>query len=120
MAVKIGLIRVEQKPVEAGPEEVAFSWKGDMPSNDPRRDWTDVATRIDRQAFMATYACCFNPNAPWAALDEEGWHEPGEMGWFGCSDSSPESYIAFKRSFMDKFINNAKPDDVLVCVDCHI
>jgi hypothetical protein len=120
MAMRMGLVRVEKRTVEAGPGEVAFPWKNTVRPGDPRRDWTDIATRIGRQEFMTTYACCFNPNATWAALDEEGWHEPGKMGWFACDDSSPESYVAYKRSFMDKFINNAKPDDVLVCVDCHI
>lgn len=120
MAIRMGLVRVEEKAVEAGPGEVAFPWKNLVSAADSRRDWTDIATPIDRQEFMAKYACCFNPNATWAVLDEDGWHEPGTMGWFACDDSSPESYVAYKRSFMDKFINNARADDVLVCVDCHI
>lgn len=119
-AVQLGLARVEKRPVEAGPGEVAFSWK-DIPGIvDDRRFFTDVATRIERDAFMEKYLCCFNPIAAWATLDDDGWHEPGKMGWFACSGETPEQYVAYKRTFMEKFIDSAHQDDVLVCVDCHI
>lgn len=120
MAVQLGLARVEKRSVEAGPGEVAFPWK-DTPGIDAERStWTDVATRIERDAFLEKFLCCFNPIAAWATLDDDGWHEPGKMGWFACSGETPEQYVAYKRAFMEKFIDSAVDDDILVCVDCHI
>jgi len=119
-AMDMGLVRVEKRSVDAGPDEVVFRWK-DVPGIDgDRRTWTDVAIRIDRDAFVSRFACCFNPIVTWAALDKDGWHEPGKMGWLACSDSRPDQYVAFKRAFVERFIDAAADDDVLVCVDCHI
>jgi len=119
-AMSLGLLRVEQKPVEAGPGEVAMSWRDSVRADDKRADWTDVAKVIDRETFLRDYTDCFNPILTYAALDEEGWHAPGEMGWFGCSSDTPEAYLQFKNEFVRRFIKTAAADDVLVCVDCHI
>lgn len=56
----------------------------------------------------------------YALLDEEGtWHEPGKMGWFGMSNSTPEEEKDFKNTYMD-IINAQDKDSWLVVVDCHI
>jgi hypothetical protein len=75
---------------------------------------------MDRDAFMEQYIDCFCPIKSYAALDNDGWHAPGDMGWFGCSSDNPDSYVKFAREFVGRFIKNAAPDDLLVCVDYHI
>ena len=56
----------------------------------------------------------------YAILDKEGnWHEPGQMGWFGVSSSTPEEEKDFQNKYMD-IINLQDQDDWLVVVDCHI
>jgi len=55
-----------------------------------------------------------------AVLNDDGWHEPGSMGWFGMSSTTPESGADFKEKFEERFINKCAPDDTLVVVDCHI
>ena len=56
----------------------------------------------------------------YALVDENGeWHEPGAMGWFGCSDTTPEGEIEWEKTFYDKFIKG-KDNYWLTIVDCHI
>ena len=55
----------------------------------------------------------------YAHLDETGWHEPGKMGWWGCSAATPEARKEHHGSFLDWM--KSKPDGTLfVVVDCHI
>lgn len=57
----------------------------------------------------------------YALLDLEGnWHEPGQMGWFGCSSASASDENNFKTSFYDNFIKDLPDDCYLTVVDCHI
>ena len=55
-----------------------------------------------------------------AVVDEDGWHEQGEMGWFGCSSETPEEAGDWTKKFEERFIKNCNPDDVLTVLDCHI
>ena len=56
----------------------------------------------------------------YAVVDEKGWYEPGKMGWFGCSSSTPESKKDWEDNFRSRFIDTLDPDDRVVLVDCHI
>ena len=56
----------------------------------------------------------------YAVLDEKGWHAPGEMGWFGCSDETPEAQRDWDENFRSRFIDTLDPEDTVVIVDCHI
>lgn len=55
-----------------------------------------------------------------AILDVNGnWMEPGKMGWFGMSSSTPEEERAFAEKYLDT-IKSCDEDDWFVVVDCHI
>lgn len=69
---------------------------------------------------MRDYADIFDPLITYAALDDDGWHASGEIGWFGMSSDEPGAKIAFRKQFVEKFLKSSKPDDTLVLVDCHI
>lgn len=57
---------------------------------------------------------------PWAFVTSDGvWHEKGSMGWFGLSDATKDSRIAFCEAFY-KALQDAAPTDYVVLVDCHI
>ncbi len=56
----------------------------------------------------------------YAVLDENGWHAKGEMGWWGMSSESNDDASKWRKSYMDTFIRNEKPDVLLVLLDCHI
>jgi hypothetical protein len=64
----------------------------------------------------------YRPHFEWgtyAYLDENGWREPGKMGWWGCSSATPETLVQQQASFMEWL--KSKPDGTLFAVvDCHI
>lgn len=52
----------------------------------------------------------------YAFLDETGWNERGEMGWFGMSYNETPDWT---KIYLDK-LNEIDDNDYLVLVDCHI
>lgn len=56
----------------------------------------------------------------YAVLDDEGWHEPGAMGWWGCSAATPESRKDWEDGFRSRFVDTLDPEDIVTVVDCHI
>jgi hypothetical protein len=119
-ALDIGLMRVEREPYTAREGERAWRWGDTHNLTDDRKNWHDVAKLIDEATFMRDYIDCFCPIKAYAALDDEGWHAPGQMGWFGCSSDTADTYVPFAREFVKRFIKSAAPTDTLVIVDCHI
>lgn len=87
---------------------------------DDRVGWHDVVKLMERDAFIAKYIDCFCPIKTYAALDNDGWHAPGDMGWWGMSSDEPDGYVKFAREFVGRFVKNCAPDDLLVLVDYHI
>jgi hypothetical protein len=117
-AVELGLIRVEttlDAPLKPG--EVSLgTWKE---LGHRAEDWRDVYTPIAKDEFIAKYFMAFNPIFTYAVLDDQGWHAPGEMGRFGCSSDTPSEFLNYCNGFM-QMIKAVGPEDLLVCVDCHI
>lgn len=74
---------------------------------DTYKDATDYATRC---AQFSTFA---------VVTPDGEWHEKGEMGWFACSDETPEEAREWDDNYMS-FIENADPEDIITIVDCHI
>ncbi len=120
-AYNIGLVqtlRDREPTVEERPR--AFKWSDTTKIQDNRKDWWDIISDIDEDTFMEQYIDCFCPINTYAALDDNGWHAPGEMGWWGCSSESGEEQAQWDREFVKRFIKTADQNDVLVVVDCHI
>lgn len=55
-----------------------------------------------------------------AMLDETGWHEKGEMGWFGFDTSTGDSERDFIKKFNEELKKPENQEKYLVIVDCHI
>ncbi len=119
-ALSIGLLDVVQGPAEGTDKTKIIPWKDKVRPGDDRGSWNDVAKLVTRDEFLRDYIDCFCPITSYAALDDDGWHAPGEMGWFGASTDDPDSKISFQREFVKRFIKSAAPTDTLVVVDCHI
>jgi hypothetical protein len=119
-AMTIGLLRVEQGPALSDHCQRAIPWAGMVPESDPRAAWHDVAKLLDKDQFFAEYIDCFNPIKTYAALDNDGWHAPGDMGWWGMSSDKPEAYVKYAKEFMGRFVRTCGPNDLLVVVDYHI
>lgn len=117
-ALDIGLLDVVKESVAPRPGIKVFSWEGTV--TDERRTWSDVAKLVTRDEFFREYMCFFDELATYAALDDEGWDEPGRMGWFGVSSAEPDTRRDYYARFRPRFIDKCGPDDLLVVVDCHI
>lgn len=120
-ALSLGLLRVEETVVEAGPGEIVDSWaNANMSADDKRRGWSDVLRVIDEPTFRREFEACFCPLITYAVLDDDGWHAPGRVGWFGSSSAEGAEKAEHNRTFVDRYIKTTGPDDLLVIVDCHI
>lgn len=117
-AKHIGLLRVERGPALAKAGEVILPWSAYVGATDERGAWNDVATVVTPETLEATYGRCFHPLVAYAAVDNDGWHAPGKMGWFGCSDDEPTAYVKWCDEFAGRFL--ADPSATLVLVDCHV
>jgi len=56
---------------------------------------------------------------PFALVDENDWHAPGDMGWWGMSSDETEDRDNFDQMFKE-YVKKLKPKDVVTIVDCHI
>lgn len=73
--------------------------------------YTDAADYASRVCEFGTYA----------VLTSDGvWHEPGQMGWFACSDETPESRDDWDRNYIKRFVEEQPDDYTATIVDCHI
>lgn len=63
-------------------------------------------------------SCC--NFSTYAMVDASGiWHEPGQMGWFACDNSTSESREKYDK-FFEEYLKNADPEWTITIVDCHI
>ena len=118
-ALDVGLLVVRQGPPLPGEENRAIPWAKSVQPGDSRAGWHDVYAEVTRDELLTRYAAAFNPIQPYAFLDECGWRQPGKMGWFACTDATPDTRQAHWAQFAEWF--KATPRDaVLAIVDCHI
>lgn len=119
---ELGLIKVLTDPAEAVPAGWLVSrdeW-GNLPKDDNRRVFRDLLSTMSKEEFMQTKTSTFSPIRTYAVLDADGWHAPGDMGWWGVSSETVEEGEKFATSFFDTYIRNEDPNTTLVNVDCHI
>lgn len=67
-----------------------------------------------------TYAKCVTNFSTYAVLKDGKWIAPGNMGWFGISDESPEEQRKWELEFYDLIIKDLPPNSLITVVDCHI
>lgn len=122
-SMDVGLLDVVRDP-EEGKKRGGVRWGDVMPhlqEDDSRRDWYDVINQdVTKEEFLSEWVGHYCPIRTYAALDDDGWHEPGRMGWFGCSSADSESRNEYGKVFMDKFVYEKDPETVLAVCDCHI
>lgn len=56
----------------------------------------------------------------WALVDENGWYEQGNMGWWALNDATDESTKKFSDMFQEYIKAPQNQNKYLVIVDCHI
>lgn len=75
---------------------------------------------IDRYRTKENYAKLESTFTTWALLDKYGWHEQGEMGWWGMNNSTRDSELLFIEKFTETLNKPENQDKYLIIVDCHI
>lgn len=55
-----------------------------------------------------------------SVLDENGWHEPSEMGWWGISYNETETWEQWCAKYHERWLSNPTDKTVIAVVDCHI
>jgi hypothetical protein len=126
-ALSVGLLQCLDEPeiteaqrktcrLDPWPENRWF--KNDKGESIPRYD---VIAPIPSDAeFVEFLNNHFNQLRTYAYLDEdEGWVEPGKMGWFGMSSATTDGRKEYDKSFMN-WLKDGDPEEWVVCVDCHI
>lgn len=56
----------------------------------------------------------------WALVDETGWYEQGQMGWWAMNDATKESTQELADKFQEYISKPENQEKYLVIVDCHI
>jgi hypothetical protein len=87
-----------------------------------RQVWSDPVFEyapLTKDELYSTYRWYFEFST-FAVLDDEGWKEKGEMGWWGMSSDSTEDREEWSKSYFQSVIANEDPETTLVVVDCHI
>lgn len=75
---------------------------------------------IERYGNKETFIKVNSRFNTYALLDENGWHQTGEMGWFGFDDVTQDSESKFQNYFDKAMKDKKNQDKYLVIVDCHI
>jgi hypothetical protein len=55
-----------------------------------------------------------------AVVDENGWHEPSKMGYWGITYAHKENEETWQEKFAERFLSNTTDKTVIVMVDAHI
>lgn len=56
----------------------------------------------------------------WAFVNEQGWCEQGEMGWWAMNDATKDSRLAFAEKLNEYISSPEHQEEYLFIVDCHI
>lgn len=99
-------INVEGKPCT---EEEKKEYRSFYNVNYYLKTYGDFETYLKTQTEFSTYAILY----------EGEWIEPGQMGWFGCADTTEDSNEEYRQRF-NEIISNLEDDDIISIIDCHI
>ena len=98
--------------------------EGQEPKDEKEKDIISWSYRKDyytkRYSSKEEYAKWQSMFSVFAMLDERGWHEKGEMGWWGIDNSTGDSEKAFIERFNAELKNVENQNKYIVIVDCHI
>lgn len=74
----------------------------------------------ERYGSADAYATELTTFSTFAVITPDGeWHEPGPMGWFGCSGANINDEKDWYAHYKERYLEPYK-DDIFVLVDCHI
>ena len=86
--------------------------------------WKSPTTTKEQKAKSGTKAKFIKEKSKFvtrAVVTPDGeWHEPGEMGYWGCSSETDDEWDAWQKGYYDSFLKNLDDNDVITVIDCHI
>jgi len=82
--------------------------------------FTNKEHLLEKYLDKKTYIKISAAKTTYAVLNDDGWHEAGEMGWFGMSSTSGREEEDFILNYFDNFIKDLDPETFVTVVDCHI
>jgi hypothetical protein len=96
-----------KKSLDAAPEKFHAGWHGIDPREVSREDYVARRGRL--------------PFSTFAVLDASGWHERGQMGWWGIvkDEQDEAAWDEQYEKFLVDLVEN-RPDAWVTIVDCHI
>lgn len=83
------------------------------------RFWNDKYY-LDRYKTCESWIRQENSNLPYAFVDDNGWYQKGDMGWWGCDNATSDSIEEYVRFAEDYFRDVKNQNKYIVWVDCHI
>lgn len=75
---------------------------------------------INRYGSKENYASSCATWSTHSFVDDNGWHECGDMLWWGMDDSTKYSEALYRAELNKALIDPKNQDKYLVIVDCHI
>lgn len=118
-----------EKMTEGNFEKEKRFWEliieGQEPQNEEEKElveWNLYNPKYYKERYSSKeeYAKWQSMFSTFAMVDENGWHEKGEMGWFACDNSTGDSERDFIKFFNDELKKPENQDKYLIIVDCHI
>ena len=119
MALSLGLLDCKDNSELDGKEWKVRYWDDKDTPEDKKRNRCDVLKHTTKEWLLQNCYDAFTPISTWVRLDETGWKEKGEMGWWGANDATPESTRAHANGLTEWLKNGNQEDWIIVC-DCHI
>lgn len=75
---------------------------------------------VNRYGTKERYAHTQSLFGTYAVVIDGEWKAPGEMGYFGASDDTDESWMDWVLNYKERFIDPLPDCALLTVVDCHI
>jgi len=122
--LSVGLIACKgasELTAEDTASKLVIPWKKDERREEHRFDVVNLClnTPEEREAFQPQLEAEYDALRAYSYLDDAGWHQAGDMGWFGMSTDTPDTTVSYAQEYRQR-VRSGDQEDWLVLVDCHI
>lgn len=117
-ALSLGLIECKDVSALTGSEWKIKPWDKPGTPENLKRNRCDVLKQTTLEWLQQNRRDNFCAISTWARLDASGWKEKGRMGWWACSDATPESERDYAAGIIP-WLKSGNQEDWVVIVDCH-
>ena len=110
-------------------EKAKRFWELNVEKQEPQNEEEEISVQfnfykpeyyVNRYGSKEEYAKLQSMFSTWAFLNEQGWCEQGNMGWFAFNDANKESIFDFTKKLNEYLKSPEHQEEYLFIVDCHI